>query len=214
MHEASATWATATPAWLQAAQRVGLAGLMGLILLSVAAWVHWSWLPAQRAEVDHMASQARRTRHELLAAATQADQRTTTAGPAVIASPEQAWRTLWASLPTAEQRVALQAQVLDKARAQGLNINSVQYQGSRQNWAGQGTEALWRHRMVMPVDGRHAAVRAWLADMLAEPALSIDSVELQRSDVMSDQVKARVSISLWWRTQDKAVAEPKPEARP
>lgn len=196
---------TAPNVWLHALQRLGLAGFMGLALLGGAAWCHWTWLPAQRAEVDQMASQARRTRHGLLAASTQPPSEQDAMRQAAVGSPDQAWQLLWQSLPTSDQRVALQAQVLNKARAQDLNISAVQYQGSKQAWAAQGQEVLWRQRMVMPVDGRHAAVQAWLAELLKEPALSIDSVEVQRGDVMSDQVKARVSVSLWWRRQDKPI---------
>jgi NAD(P)H-hydrate repair Nnr-like enzyme with NAD(P)H-hydrate epimerase domain len=58
--------------------------------------------------------------------------------------------------------------------------------------------------MTMPIEGSYASVRAWLAQLLNEPALSIDNVDLQRGDVMSDQVKARVTVSLWWRKQERA----------
>lgn len=193
--------------WLHAARRCGLAGLMGLALLGGAAWAHWAWLPAQRAEVDQLASQVRRTRHELLAASAPPSSPQDALKQPAVGSPQQAWQGLWQSLPTSDERVALQAQVLDKAKAHGLGISAVQYQGSRQTWAAQAQTVLWRQRMVMPVEGGHAAVHAWLADLLKEPSLSIDSVELQRSDVMSDQVKARVSVSLWWRRLDKPAAQ-------
>jgi len=29
--------------------------------------------------------------------------------------------------------------------------------------------------------------------------LSLDAIDLQRTDVMGESVKARVSVSLWWR---------------
>lgn len=179
-------------------QRTGVAGALGATLLISAAWMHWNWLPRQQAQVDEWGSQARRMRHEL-----QARQEGQAASQVqTISIPDQAWQLVWQTLPDAQQRVDLQARVLDQARANGLNISAVQYQGARQPWAAQGGAVLWRQRMVMPVDGPYGAVRTWLAQMLKEPALSIDSLDLQRSDVMSEQVKARVSVSLWWRRQE------------
>lgn len=180
-------------------QRFGVAGLLGSLLLGGMAWVQVAWLPRQRAQIEEWSSLARRTRHELQAAVqTQASSQ-----PEVLSTPDQAWQRLWQSLPGADQRVALQSQVLAQARQQGLAINAVQYTGSKQTWAAQDGTVLWRQRMVMPVEGGYGAVRAWLAQLLKEPALSIDSLDLQRGDVMSDQVKARVSVSLWWRRPER-----------
>ncbi len=181
-------------------QRFGLAGLLGVLLLGGSAWVHIVWLRRQHAQIEEWGSQARRTRHELQAAA----QAQAGSQPDVLSTPDQAWQRLWQTLPGADQRVALQSQVLAQARQQGLAVNAVQYLGSKQAWAVQEGAVLWRQRMVMPVEGGYGAVRAWLALLLKEPALSIDSLDLQRSDVMSEQVKARVSVSLWWRRPERA----------
>jgi hypothetical protein len=176
-------------------KRLGLAGGLGLLMLGVAGWLLSTWLPGQRQAVDELGSQARRARHALLAqasdpAASQAQ---------VISSPEQAWQTLWQGLPSAEQRVPLQTAVLRAAQDHGLTISSVQYRGARVPWSAQAGAVLWRQRMVMPVEGPYPAVRAWLASMLTEPALSLDELDVQRTDVMGEQVKARVAVSLWWR---------------
>lgn len=181
-------------------QRFGLAGLLGALLLGGAAWAHFVWLPRQQAQIDEWGSQARRSRHELQTAV----QAQASSQPEVVSTPDQAWQRLWQTLPGADQRVTLQSQVLAQARQQGLMVSAVQYQGSKQSWAVQDGAVLWRQRMVMPVEGGYGAVRVWLAQLLKEPALSIDSLDLQRGDVMSDQVKARVSVSLWWRRQERA----------
>ncbi|KGM39979.1 hypothetical protein JY96_07840 [Aquabacterium sp. NJ1] len=180
-------------------QRFGVAGLLGVCLLGGAGWLQTVWLPRQHAQLDEWGSQARRTRHELQAAL----QAKAGSQPEALGTPEQAWQRLWQTLPGADQRVALQSQVLAQARQQGLVVNAVQYAGSKQPWAAQDGVVLWRQRMVMPVEGGYGAVRAWLAQLLQEPALSIDSLDLQRSDVMSDQVKARVAVSLWWRRPER-----------
>ncbi len=80
------------------------------------------------------------------------------------------------------------------ARERGLALTTVQFNG-----AAQGTTGLWRQRLVLPVEGRYADVRSWLGQLLGEPALSLDALDIQRTDVMSDTVKAKVSVSLWWR---------------
>lgn len=180
-------------------QRIGVAGVLGVLLLGGAAWVQTVWLPRQHARIEDWGSQARRTRHELLASA----QAKAGSQPEALGTPEQAWQRLWQTLPGADQRVSLQSQVLMQARQQGLVINAVQYTGSKQPWAAQDGVVLWRQRMVMPVEGGYGAVRAWLAQLLKEPALSIDSLDLQRGDVMSEQVKARVAVSLWWRRPER-----------
>lgn len=168
-------------------RRLGLPGLLGLVLMAGAAWAHWAWLPRQKVQSDELASQARRLRHELLATAGQ--------GPAqAVLTPDAAWQALWQSLPPATQRTALQSEVLASARAHGLTLAAVQFKGSPEGPAG-----LWRQRVVVPVEGSYAELRAWLGQLLGQPALSLDALDIQRSDVMSDRVKARVSVSLWWR---------------
>jgi hypothetical protein len=184
----------------QALSRLGLAGALGLALLAACGWTQWSWLPAQQAAAARLASDARHLRHALQdaaltpAASTQA---------AAFSTPDQAWQALWQQLPQAERRVALQGAVLKAAREQGVQVQSVQYQGQRQNWADQAGETLWRQRMTMPVQGRYVDLRNWLGQLLREPALSVDALSVQREGVQSEAVVAQVSVSLWWRQSAK-----------
>ncbi len=183
---------------MQALRSLGLVGALGLGLLGVSAWAQWVWLPRQQAEVALQASQARGLRHSLQADSAPA------AGPAerdtlAIARPDQAWQAVWAALPRSDRRTAMQSAVLQAARAQGLQLAQVQYQGQREAWSAQGGEALWRQRMTMPVQGRPAAIQAWLQALLREPALSVDALHMQRDSASSDTVTAQLSVSLWWR---------------
>jgi hypothetical protein len=184
----------------QALSRLGLVGALGLLLLGTCAWAQWSWLPARQDQADRLASDARYLRHALQEQAPTSDKFPAAAsGPNAISSPDQAWQALWAQLPKADRRVALQGAVLKAAKDQGVQVQSVQYQGQRQNWADLGQETLWRQRMTMPVQGRYTAVRDWIQQLLREPALSVDGLSIQRDNVQTDAVVAQVSVSLWWR---------------
>ncbi|MEY4765317.1 MAG: hypothetical protein RI907_1990 [Pseudomonadota bacterium] len=180
--------------------RLGLVGWAGLALLCASAWGQWHKVPQRLQDAASLASQARGLRHAL-----QADARLFEQAPsAAIEQPEPAWRALWAALPQAESRPALQAAVLQAARSRGLQMPTVQYQGQLQAWASQGGTSLWRERMVMPVQGPYVAVQAWVEDMLREPALSVDALSIQRDSVQSGTVSAQVSVSLWWRQPSEA----------
>jgi hypothetical protein len=196
-------------------KRLGIVGLMGVGLLGASAWARLVWLPAQQHQIDELGSQVRRTRHELVASASQAASGAG-AQSTDVSSTDQAWQVLWDGLPDADKRVSLQSMVLGSAKANGLQISTVQYQGSKAAWSVQGdkagtkvegkinTKVLWRQRMEMPIEGSYPALRQWLATMLKEPALAIDAVEFQRPDVMSDQIKGRVVVSLWWRKPERS----------
>ncbi|MGC4061265.1 MAG: GspMb/PilO family protein [Aquabacterium sp.] len=186
-------------------KRLGIVGFMGLSLLAACAWGRFAWLPAQQHQIDDLGSQVRRARHELLAATSQAASGAD-ASIKTVSSADQAWQVLWDGLPDADQRVPLQSMVLRAAKANGLQISTVQYQGNKAAWSAQGGKVLWRQRMEMPVEGSYPALRQWLTTLLKEPALAIDAVDIQRPDVMSDQVKGRVVLSLWWRKPERSAA--------
>ena len=169
-------------------KRLGLPGLLGTLLLAGAAWGQWDWLPRQREQAEAQASKARQLRHELLQAAQ------TIGGPASTLTPAEAWQALWQKMPEAAQRTPLQSTVMASARERGLVLTTVQFNG-----AAQGSTGLWRQRLILPVEGRYTDVRSWLGQLLSESALSLDALDIQRTDVMSDTVKAKVSVSLWWR---------------
>ena len=177
--------------WSSLPRRLGLPGWIGLVLLAGSAWVNGSWLPQQTIQAEALASQARRLRHDLLA-----EQATAVKAQQVL-TPEAAWQALQKGLPSAEQRTALQESVLASALGSGLTLSAVQFTGTAP-----GMPGLWRQRLTLPVEGRYEDVRAWLAQLLVQPALSLDALDIQRGDVMSDAVKARASVSLWWRTSE------------
>jgi Tfp pilus assembly protein PilO len=179
-------------------KRLGVLGLMGLGMLAVAAWLHWSAVPAQREAAAQLASDVRQARHALMAiTAAKAD----APMQASIDKPDQAWQVLVDGLPDQTQRTKLQSAVLASAKAQGLVVQSVKWRGAAEAWS--ASPKLWRQRMQIPVEGRYTAVRQWVDTLLQQRALSLDAIELQRGDLMTDQVKAQVSLSLWWRVAPK-----------
>jgi hypothetical protein len=155
-------------------QQLGLPGWVGVALLLLAAWGEWSALPAL-----HQGS----------------------AGAQVQATPEQAVSALMARLPTPAQRSTVLAGILEAARAQKLTIDSMQLHQTEDRIEA-GPEArgagVSRQQIDLPIKGSYPQIRAWLVNLLQEqPALSLDDLQLKRVDAQTDQLDARVSLSLW-----------------
>ena len=177
------------------AKRLGLAGWLGLGLLVGAAWAHFSYLPVQQASVAQLESDVRQARHRMLDAAQVG---ASSAQPALSADkPDLLLQALMDGLPAASLKTSLQANVLRDAAAQGLSVPSVKWRGGVEPWSAK--PGIWRQRMQIPAEGGYGAMRQWVDALLHEPGLSIDAIDIQRKDLMSDQVKAVVSLSLWWR---------------
>ncbi len=192
--------------WLTHLRGLGVPGSMGLVLIVIGAWVQMQWLPVQHTQVDAMASDVRRLRHDLQAGA--APSGAVGGAGRALKQPwdvsdlpaDQAWQAVWETLPDETQRVSLLRAVTSSAHQLGVMVPSVQYRGTVEPWSSHQSQALWRERMTMPIEGRYGDVRAWLGTLLNQPNLSVDTLDLNRADTSTDQVKGRVSLSLWWRT--------------
>jgi Tfp pilus assembly protein PilO len=183
------------------ALQLGLPGWVGVALLLLAAWGEWGSLPAWQRQIDQANAEARRIRQ----VAQQGG-----AGAQAQATPEQAVAALMARLPTPAQRSTVIAGILQAAKAQQLSIDSLQLHqtddrvdggASTRGGAGGGTNggtSVSRQQIDLPIKGRYEQIRAWLVALLQEqPALSLDSLQLKRPDAQTDQIDARVSLSLW-----------------
>jgi hypothetical protein len=189
------------PRWLR---QLGWPGLVGAALLMACTWFTQLELPRRHGALAQAESDVRRLRHGLIARATPGSETSTEADR--LNAPSQAWASLWSGLPDEGQRMARQARVLDSAAQVGVPLQSVQWQGEAVKWlapadadADAAPSGLWRQRMTMPVQAPYPALRTWLDRLQREPGLTVDAIDIQRNDVQSDQVRAQVSLSLWWR---------------
>lgn len=188
------------PTWLR---QLGWPGLIGAGLLWACTWFIQLELPQRREAVAQAESDVRRLRHGLIARSSAGSE----AAKAPRLDEPQAWGHLWSALPDESQRLEMQARVLASAADVGVPLQSVQWQGEAVKWiapagavdSSSSAPGLWRQRMAMPVQAPYPALRTWLDRLQREPALTVDALDIQRNDLQSDQVRAQVSISLWWR---------------
>jgi len=184
---------------------LGWPGWMGLLMLAMAAALQWAWLPALQAEheeattqVEHQRKQLKQLSQRLAQAdvgkAAGPDAQASTRSP-LPESAEQAWALLWPLLPERRQMLARQTAILKSAELQGIKMESVQFQGAPLKALPQ----VWRQQISLPVQAPYAALATWLVQLRSLQGLSIDTLEISRDDVMSDQVKGRVGVSIWMR---------------
>lgn len=186
------------PNWLLHVQALGLPGALGLLMLLTSTWGFFVWLPDHQAQADVLASQVRHLRHDL-----QTDRAVQGRGGSDTNRmvPDQSWQTVWDALPLDSQRIEILKRVTSVASKMGVSSQSIQYRGALEPWSAHAGQALWRQRLTLPVQGRYGDVRAWLGTLLSRPYVSLDTLDIQRSDTASDLVSGRVSLSLWWRVE-------------
>lgn len=182
--------------------QLGWPGLTGLLMLAVTAWGVWQVLPASQASLEDDEAQVVHLRRQLLvlSQAAEARQRPQQARlpvedettPALV---RDTWARAWAALPTRADAVARQGAVLAQAGTLGVVVPTVQYRGAALNTL----PSVWRQQMVLPVEAPYPALRSWLGAVLQDRAVSLDALDVVRTDPMGDQVKARVALSVWWR---------------
>lgn len=182
--------------------QLGWPGLTGLLMLAVTAWGAWQVLPASQASLEDDEAQIVHLRRQLLALSQAAEARQRpqqarqpVADEATPALVRDTWARTWAALPTRADAVARQGAVLAQAGTLGVVVPTVQYRGAVLNTL----PSVWRQQMVLPVEAPYPALRSWLGAVLQDRAVSLDALDVVRTDPMGDQVKARVALSVWWR---------------
>ena len=114
--------------WLE---KLGWPGLVGLLMLGIAAWTSWQVMPAMQAELDERDAQALHLRGQLQAAAkTRAVSKEPVSRTPVIdeltpALLREIWGRTWASLPPKTDAVARQGAVLAQAGTLGVTVPTV-----------------------------------------------------------------------------------------
>jgi type II secretory pathway component PulM len=199
---------------------LGWPGWMGLLMLGMAAALYLAWLPALQAEHEEATTQVEHQRKQLkqlserlaqadVAKAAAPDAQASTRLP-LPESAEQAWALLWPMLPERRQMLARQTAILKSAELQGIKMESVQFQGAPLKALPQ----VWRQQISLPVQAPYVALATWLTQLRSLQGLSIDTLEISRDDVMSDQVKGRVGVSIWMRPDAATSVALQKEARP
>jgi hypothetical protein len=193
---------------------LGWPGWMGLLMLGMAAGLWALWLPALLAEHEEALAQVEHQRHQLKVlserlaqqdAAKAADPHTESGQRAPLPeSADQAWAQLWPMLPERRQMLARQTAILQSAQQQGIRMESVQFQGAPLKALPQ----VWRQQISVPVQASYPALVSWLLQVRRLGGVSMDALEVSRDEVMSDQVKGRVGLSIWVRPDVAAPAEP------
>lgn len=188
--------------WGRHVRALGLPGLLGVLLAGGSAWVLVAWVPERQEQVQMLASQVRQLRHELQSGSSPGSGHAAKGGTVSDVSPvapDQAWQSVWDALPVDSQRLEILKRVTSSAAKMGVSSQSIQYQGALEDWSVHAGQALWRQRLTLPVQGRYGDVRAWIGTLLSRSYVSLDTLDIQRSDTTSDQVSGRISLSLWWR---------------
>lgn len=187
-------WRTASVS--QVLTLLGVPGWLGLALLVLAAWLHWGEAPAEAQALAEQEDALTHLREQLKRATAGDAAQNSAASPA---DTEARWQQLWRFLPDADGGHRMQAEVLSMARQRGIQLGSVQFHGEPVP----GLPGVWRQRITLPVQAPYPALRGWLDSVMQAPswgaAVSLDALQIERKDVMTDSVDARVMWSLWWR---------------
>lgn len=165
------------------ARRIGLPGFAALLVFGWAAWTHWMVEPALADDIAALRGQVR-------------DAKARAAAPVAPApKTEVLLREFQARLPDDAASNEMLAAVLKQAKAAGLSVEAARFETGATRLPG-----VVRHRADLPLKGRYAALRAWLAGALRDNGgLTLDALEIERRDVDANDVEAKVTLSLWTR---------------
>ena len=159
----------------------GLPGLLGAVLLGAALWLELMTVPALQGGTLVLQAQA----HRVQVQARQPLRLPPTA--------QDVLSTFYGRLTPRAQRDQALARMLQKAQAQGLTLETIQLHVDDQDRG-----PIQRQTLTLPVKGSYAQIRGWIADVLHDSdAVSLDNLELRRDDPQTDQLQARLTLSLW-----------------
>ncbi|HMU90950.1 MAG TPA: GspMb/PilO family protein [Pseudomonadales bacterium] len=100
---------------------------------------------------------------------------------------------LHASLPTDSDALAVIERLHHAATLHGVELPQGDYRLSRD-----ASGTLLRYQITLPARGGYPQLRAWLADLMnALPTIALDGLAVQRDDVGSGRIDARVRLTLF-----------------
>lgn len=170
-----------------ALQHLGSFGVAGLLLLALAAaWLFGVLRPlqAEHAELQQqaLALEARLHSGRELASAP-------------VPGPGEQLAAFNAFFPRADASTPWLARIHAAAELNHLTLASAEYRVERRP-----EQPLLRYTMTLPLTGRYADLRGFVATVLAEvPAASIDDIQLRRDSAANPMLEARVRLSLYLR---------------
>lgn len=174
--------------WWQArqlAQRIGLIGLAGVLLLMVSAGFLVAHVHADRAQLARL-DQVSLTLRERA-------QRATSAFDEAELPPAEQLARFYGSFPDLTAVPDVLGRIHQAAHAQGLVLEQGEYRIVTERG---GT--LRRYRITLPVKGPYLQVRQFLATALHDaPFVALDSVRFQRDAIGQSMVEAQIHLTIY-----------------
>lgn len=166
-------------------QRLGVAASIGIALLVLAV--------AVQALIHRSLDQRRTALQADVAAARTAAEAARRSPPTRQLSTREQLRAFYARFPRPEAAAQALAQVNEAAIRSGLSLQSGEYRMEQRP-----EDALRRYRVILPVQGRYAQLRAFIDQVLVDlPSAALDEVEMRRDASAGADVQARVHLTLY-----------------
>lgn len=180
----TATWQMLSASLLRTAHQTGWPALIGSALLIASLSLALSVTAPLREQIAAVEQQS----HQL---------RTTSQAKVLPPiSPQARLRDFYAAFPPRSALPEVLIQVHRSASRNGLQDTHADYRDTPE-----ADTPLVRVRIELPVTGSYAALRAWIAELLGElPALTLEGLELRRTDIGKAQLDARVRFQLLLRS--------------
>jgi Tfp pilus assembly protein PilO len=167
---------------------LGSAGLVGLVLLALAAALHVGRVMPLERELATLEAEAGSLQSRLRSGKT-------LAARGDESSAEQLAQ-FYAYFPPSSAAPALLGKIHAAAAANGIVLRSGEYKLERSS-----EQRLARYLVTLPIAGSYSQVRRFVSAVLADvPAASIDEIQMRRENIAATTLEARVRISIYLRT--------------
>lgn len=179
--------------WVTAqSKRLGVWGMIALIMLIVCAFIYWVKVPAIQADIQQ-AKQAQAERDKA-----QADKvMQQSLNPEKQAAKDAA--SFYQRFPTIKGIPQVMAALhrLAKQHRITLEVGDYRYQKSKVR-RGEHGNVLTQYKMVFPVEGRYTDIRTFIEAALAnKPELALQDLQVVREDRHTSVVMARIVFAVF-----------------